>query len=93
MEGGPDKREQLSHFDSRSGVRNRVRNLDSYWTPKSLTVDSCSDSILLRKKYFLCRKVLGARLESVYTGNRIVGSNPTLSAILKNFIDFHIKDS
>ena len=23
----------------------------------------------------------GARLESVYTGNRIVGSNPTLSAI------------
>ena len=24
--------------------------------------------------------VLGARLESVYTGNRIVGSNPTLSA-------------
>ena len=24
----------------------------------------------------------GARLESVYTGNRIVGSNPTLSAIL-----------
>ena len=27
------------------------------------------------------RKVLGARSESVYTGNRIVGSNPTLSAI------------
>ena len=25
--------------------------------------------------------VEGARLESVYTGNRIVGSNPTLSAI------------
>ena len=28
------------------------------------------------------RAVEGARLESVYTGNRIVGSNPTLSAIL-----------
>lgn len=26
----------------------------------------------------------GARLESVYTGNRIVGSNPTLSAMLEN---------
>jgi len=26
------------------------------------------------------RQVLGARLEGVYTGNRIVGSNPTLSA-------------
>ena len=25
----------------------------------------------------------GARLESVYTGNRIVGSNPTLSAMLR----------
>ena len=25
----------------------------------------------------------GARLESVYTGNRIVGSNPTLSAIVQ----------
>ena len=28
------------------------------------------------------RVVEGARLESVYTGNRIVGSNPTLPAIL-----------
>ena len=28
------------------------------------------------------RAVEGARLESVYTGNRIVGSNPTLSAIM-----------
>ena len=27
------------------------------------------------------RAVEGARLESVYTGNRIVGSNPTLSAM------------
>ena len=26
--------------------------------------------------------VEGARLESVYTSNRIVGSNPTLSAII-----------
>ena len=33
------------------------------------------------------RVVEGARLESVYTGNRIVGSNPILSAISqKNFI-------
>ena len=30
------------------------------------------------------RVVEGARLESVYTGNRIVGSNPTLSAIISN---------
>ena len=29
--------------------------------------------------------VEGARLESVYTSNRIVGSNPTLSAINLNF--------
>ena len=29
--------------------------------------------------------VEGARLESVYTGNRIVGSNPTLSAINLTF--------
>ena len=35
----------------------------------------------------------GARLESVYTVKGIVGSNPTLSAILINFIDFNIKDS
>ena len=27
----------------------------------------------------------GARLESVYTGNRIVGSNPTLSASFPQF--------
>ena len=32
--------------------------------------------------------VQGARLESVYTSNRIVGSNPTLSAIIYGFIDF-----
>ena len=38
-------------------------------------------------------KVIGARLESVYTVKGIVGSNPTLSAILKNIIDFNIKDS
>ena len=38
------------------------------------------------------RVVEGARLESVYTVKGIVGSNPTLSAILKIFIDFHIKD-
>ena len=33
----------------------------------------------------------GARLESVYTGNRIVGSNPTLSAIkLFILLCFHV---
>ena len=32
------------------------------------------------------RVVEGARLESVYTGNRIVGSNPTLSAINLSFL-------
>ena len=31
------------------------------------------------------RVVEGARLESVYTSNRIVGSNPTLSAINLTF--------
>ena len=31
------------------------------------------------------RAVEGARLESVYTSNRIVGSNPTLSAINLTF--------
>ena len=30
--------------------------------------------------------VEGARLESVYTSNRIVGSNPTLSAINLSFL-------
>jgi negative regulator of sigma E activity len=30
------------------------------------------------------RVVEGARLESVYTGNRIAGSNPALSASSKN---------
>ncbi len=30
------------------------------------------------------RVVDGARLESVYTGNRIVGSNPTRSATLRS---------
>ncbi len=30
----------------------------------------------------------GARLESVYTGNRIVGSNPTPSAMAIDFIMF-----
>ena len=32
--------------------------------------------------------VEGARLESVYTGNRIEGSNPSLSAIIKDFISY-----
>ena len=35
--------------------------------------------------------VEGARLESVYTVKGIVGSNPTLSAIIKIFIDFDKK--
>jgi hypothetical protein len=30
----------------------------------------------------------GARLESVYTGNRIVGSNPTPSATVASYPDF-----
>ena len=33
--------------------------------------------------------VEGARLESVYTGNRIAGSNPALSASLKNTIQIN----
>ena len=33
------------------------------------------------------RTVEGARLERVYTGNRIVGSNPTLSATLEESWD------
>ena len=42
--------------------------------------------------------VEGARLESVYTGNRIKGSNPFLSAIIDSFISFfrtinHIKEN
>jgi hypothetical protein len=32
----------------------------------------------------------GARLESVYTGNRIVGSNPTLSARFSNTYEYHL---
>lgn len=32
--------------------------------------------------------VEGARLESVYTGNRIAGSNPALSASIIDLIDF-----
>ena len=32
-------------------------------------------------------------MESVYTVKGSVGSNPTFFAILKNFIDFNIKDS
>ena len=35
----------------------------------------------------------GARLESVYTGNRIVGSNPTLSAITFNFYELCAYDT
>ena len=34
------------------------------------------------------RVVEGARLERVYTGNRIEGSNPSLSASIIVFIDF-----
>ena len=48
------------------------------WTPSYCR-------ILFRKNDWVCRQVLGARLESVYTSNRIVGSNPTLSAINLSF--------
>ena len=36
------------------------------------------------QKWRLVRVVEGARLESVYTGNRIEGSNPSVSAIENN---------
>ena len=34
--------------------------------------------------------VEGARLESVYTGNRIEGSNPFLSAVFLNRVSLHL---
>ena len=36
------------------------------------------------------RVVEGARLESVYTGNRIEGSNPFLSAVFFNRVSLHL---
>ena len=36
------------------------------------------------------RKVLGARLESLYTVKGIVGSNPTLSAIFQGLPDLYL---
>ena len=53
-------------------------------------------TLIIGYKVFLCynsesrrgvRVVEGARLESVYAGNRIWGSNPHLSAI---FISYHL---
>ena len=72
---------------SRSRVSDqiRVQTADSRWT---LFANKMIDGgfpfnvgFTYERDSWACRKVLGARLESLYTVKGIVGSNPTHSAI------------
>ena len=64
----------------RTFVRRRIDRVTA-WNPLKLLISLCPISQYPRRRGV--RVVEGARLESVYTGNGIAGSNPALSAFAR----------